>query len=350
MTAPSDSRAPCPCCGERRFKATFVAHGYEYERCLTCGHQRMVKPPAPADLDAHYRAQRESGEAAWQEHPQNLIKFDAILARLERWVQPGRFLDVGCSLGTSLLAARNRGWEAVGVELSEPVVEFARDKFGVDIRDQRLEDCGFEPGSFDLIWMHHTLEHLDEPDVVLRLCRELLRDGGVMFQALPNHGSLKSRIFGSRWSYGVTNEHVSLFAKRTLELLVQRCGFRVLSCTTPSHREDPRFVYDVFHSIDRLDLLARLCARQAKRHAAAEHAQGNGRAARAEHGAPEASASAEGCAASGPAFDPDSYVRFLTENRVAHWFSNRFWPAWVVQRLGLGEELYLVATTRTGFQ
>jgi len=81
----------------------------------------MADPLDPQSVDRQYEEDRAHGEQAYQEHEINLERFDVILGRIEAIVSPGRFLDVGCSLGTSLVAARKRGWEVKGIELSRPV-------------------------------------------------------------------------------------------------------------------------------------------------------------------------------------------------------------------------------------
>ena len=45
-----------------------------------------------------------------------------------------RLLDVGCSVGATLLAARQRGWEAVGVDVSRDAVDFCQSCIGREVR------------------------------------------------------------------------------------------------------------------------------------------------------------------------------------------------------------------------
>ena len=308
------ARAPCPVCTASSFRDAFEEIGHRYERCASCGFLRMADAPATPDLDDYYRAEREHGEGAWQEHEVNLIKFARMISHLEERVLPGRFLDVGCSLGTSLVAARDRGWEAIGIELSQPVAEFGRAKWGIDIRERPLEELegepGFEHGSFDVVFMHHTLEHVPDPAGIVESSYRLLRDGGLMFQALPNHGGLKSKLLGGRWSYGVTSEHVSLFSKRTLRRLVERVGFEVVEVATPDSKNDPRLLHDVMHRLGQRARLARWTGR----------ADGQ--------------------------FDLERYVRYITDRRVPHFVANRVWPARLTQMLGLGQEVHMVAIKR----
>lgn len=307
---------PCPVCLGGDFVHAFDEIGHRFERCKDCRFTRMADGLAKDEMSDYYAEERRSGEAAWQEHEDNLVKFSRMIAHLEQWVRPGLFLDVGCSLGTSLVAARDRAWDAVGIELSQPVAAFGREKWGLDIREETLEDLmregrsdGFAAQSFDLIFMHHTLEHVPEPGTLVEQCFRLLRPGGVMFQALPNHGALKSKLLRGRWSYGVTPEHVSHFSKKTLRRLVERVGFEVLEVRTPDSKQDPRLLYDVMHRLGQQRRLNRWIG---------------------------ASKDAE-------QLDGARYIRFITDRRLPNFFVNRVWPARVTAGLGLGQEVHLTA-------
>jgi SAM-dependent methyltransferase len=177
------------------------------------------------------------------------------------------------------------------------------------VRECTLGDAGLAPGSVDAVLMHHTLEHVERPDEVLRQVFEVLAPGGVMYQSLPNHGSLKARLLGPHFGYGVTDEHLSHFSLRTLRRLVRRVGFRVQSTSTWSYRQDPRLLWDFCCRIGRREWLQRKCGVPLDR-----------------------------------PMDVASYIRFLHEHRWAFFVCNRLWPARLCRWLGLGEDLHLVAT------
>jgi 2-polyprenyl-3-methyl-5-hydroxy-6-metoxy-1,4-benzoquinol methylase len=268
----------------------------------------MADPPDDEGVDALYEEERTHGEQAFQEHEQNLARFDQILQRIECEVRPGRFLDVGCSIGTSLVAARKRGWEVQGIELSRPVAEWGHENLDLDIRSVHLADAGFEEGSFDAILMNHVLEHVADPAGVLETCHRLLRPGGAIYQSLPNHGSLKGRLFGASWTYGVVTQHLSLFHKRSLRRMLTRLGYLVRRSWTDSNSKDPHLIVSLMGRLGRMDKLAAWC------------------------GTP-----GQEC------LDETAYVRFITDRRWAHFVSQRVWPARFCRWTGLGEDLHMLA-------
>ncbi|MEZ5989730.1 MAG: class I SAM-dependent methyltransferase [Planctomycetota bacterium] len=302
----AEAAPTCACCGGPRWRPAYAAVGHRFERCLDCGFVRMADPPDDGAVDAQYVEDEAHGLLAFQEQAQDLPRFDEMLRRVEAVVPPGRLLDVGCSIGTSLEAARARGWDAVGLELSRPVAEWARRERGLDVRPVRLEEAGFAPGSFDAVLMHHTLEHLARPDEVVARCRALLRSGGAMYQALPDHASLKGLLFGEHWTYGVVPQHLSHFTRRTLGMLLRRAGLRVVRTWTRTASRDPHLLISAMARLGRMDLLLRWCGTPA-------------------------------------GFDQEAYVRLMTDRPWARMVSQRLWPAALVRWLGLGEDLHVLA-------
>jgi SAM-dependent methyltransferase len=77
-----------------------------------------------------------------------------VLPRLERYGLSGNhLLDVGCGTGESLLPMLERGWRAVGCDISPAMIEIAKEKIGERARLE-IADMRQLPrfGTFDLVW------------------------------------------------------------------------------------------------------------------------------------------------------------------------------------------------------
>jgi len=140
---------------------------------------------------------------------------------------PPLVLDVGCGVGLLLDEARRRGWRTQGVELSDWGVRRAR-HLGLDVFQGTLEEAGFEPGSFDAVFMVDVLEHLADPVRTLAKVSQVLRPGGVLCVVTPNAASAAARVLGRRW-WGMLPGHVVLFPHRRLCELLRTLGFGVRS-------------------------------------------------------------------------------------------------------------------------
>lgn len=76
----------------------------------------------------------------------------------------------------------------VGIEPSEDVANYARDKMGVSVHRGTLADVRplLSGQQFDVVAMFHVLEHLPSPTTALMNLHSLLAPGGVLFLEVPN--------------------------------------------------------------------------------------------------------------------------------------------------------------------
>jgi 2-polyprenyl-6-hydroxyphenyl methylase / 3-demethylubiquinone-9 3-methyltransferase len=94
-----------------------------------------------------------------------------------------RVLDVGCGGGLLSESFATLGCDVTGVDRSASTLDAARrhaDRSGLDIRyvEGRAEILPFERGTFDVVCCCDVLEHVDDPDVVVREIARVLRPGG----------------------------------------------------------------------------------------------------------------------------------------------------------------------------
>jgi SAM-dependent methyltransferase len=197
-------------------------------RCTSCGHMQLQLMPEEAELAEAY-GEAEDFDYVEEEQGQRATA-DWLLSEVERWVEPGSLLDLGCWVGFLLAQAEDRGWDGVGVEPSEFASRFARERLGLDVRTGGLLDVALEPG-FDAVVMGDVIEHLPDPALVLDRVNALLAEDGVLALALPDAGSRLARVMGRRW-WSVIPTHVQYFTRSSLGTLLERQGFTVLRVTT----------------------------------------------------------------------------------------------------------------------
>jgi 2-polyprenyl-3-methyl-5-hydroxy-6-metoxy-1,4-benzoquinol methylase len=127
------------------------------------------------------------------------------LTRMESFfpLRPGaRVLDIGAAQGVWLTAAAKRGFHAVGVEPWEPAIEVSHElarEQGVqlDIRRGMAESMPFDDESVDFVNAYSLLEHVDDPDQVLREAfRVLRRPGAFLFSTTSAISPFQVEIAG----------------------------------------------------------------------------------------------------------------------------------------------------------
>ena len=198
-------------------------------RCATCGHMQLERLPGDADLAGAY-AQARSGDYIAEEAGQRATA-RAVLSRVERHVSGRRLVDLGAWVGFLLAEARERGWEAVGVEPSGFASSHARDLLGLDVRTGDLLTAPLDAGAWDAVVLGDVIEHLPRPAAALERIAGLLAPDGVLCLMVPDAGSRLARAMGARW-WSVIPTHVHYFTRASLRLLLERHGYSVLEVST----------------------------------------------------------------------------------------------------------------------
>ena len=146
-----------------------------------------------------------------------------LFAILARYCRPGaRYLDVGAGMGylSEWLARRGQG-SVTAADIS-PYALARVAELGLGIHTKLLDvgatkDFG---GPYDVIFMIHCLEHLEQPAVALRTLRDQLAPGGQIVVVVPNCGWHYRRLLGDRiWGHNDPT-HLQFFTARSLQHLL----------------------------------------------------------------------------------------------------------------------------------
>jgi GT2 family glycosyltransferase/tetratricopeptide (TPR) repeat protein/2-polyprenyl-3-methyl-5-hydroxy-6-metoxy-1,4-benzoquinol methylase len=155
-----------------------------------------------------------------------------------------RVLDIGCGAGHfgEALKARQQA-EVVGIELNEAAAALAGKQLDqVIVGDVEQLTLAFEPGAFDAIVCGDILEHLREPERLLRRARKWLTTDGCVIASIPNvrHHSIVCSLLQGNWTYEsaglLDRTHLRFFTRREIEKLFVRTGFAtegIWSITAP---------------------------------------------------------------------------------------------------------------------
>lgn len=144
-----------------------------------------------------------------------LSLFREYLQILNRHGSPGRLLDLGSGNGDFLMLAREAGWEAYGVEISEPCLREAERRSGVRVYSS-LRLLPEKKEFFDLITMWEFIEHLPSPARVFGEILPLLRPGGLVALTTPNTRNLTALRSPSLWTEFKPPEHLQFFDFETM--------------------------------------------------------------------------------------------------------------------------------------
>lgn len=220
----------CPTCGAAQPKHELDKDHMQLVRCGACDLVYV----SPTFDEAHYKS--VYGSAEYQEivrdlgiksHEYRVERFGnervGLMARHLKMAAP-RYLDVGCSTGFVVEAAKNAGWNATGIDLNPSAIEFGCTR-GLDLRTLALEDSDLAPRTFDAVSLFDVLEHLLDPIKTLRAAKALLKPGGIIFLYVPNYDSASRLLMGKDAHFIWPTHHLNYYTPRTIRDLMSREGF-----------------------------------------------------------------------------------------------------------------------------
>ena len=252
----------CRICGNAEGNSTFEAREmmfgfrdrFTYSQCGRCECLQIAEPPK--DLGRyypdHYYSTSESSSVPSPGVPDwcltmvggpvlSLLSLPSdaaeglegyLLGRVVSFYLEGlslthasRILDVGCGRGGLLLALQSAGYSnLLGVDrYLEDSIEH---EGGLRILKGTLADVEPRP-EWDLIMLHHSFEHLDDPLETLQRAARLLSPQGTCLIRTPVVPSHAWRRYGTDWVGLDAPRHMFIHSKRSMELLAQAAGLRL---------------------------------------------------------------------------------------------------------------------------
>lgn len=228
---------------------------FAYFECSACGCVQI--DPIPADLGRYYRQEYHSfAEPASDGRVKRFLKrkrtqqlfggkswLGSLLLRgkgaprfagwlLEAGVGPeDPILDVGCGAGHLLRQMRDAGFSNLtGID---PYIRGDEDLGGgLRLLRRTLEDV---PDAFRLVMLHHSFEHMPDPERALREVQRLLGPDGVALIRIPVAGSLAWRSYGTDWVQLDAPRHLHLHTARSMQILASRTGLELTNVVYDSN-------------------------------------------------------------------------------------------------------------------
>lgn len=231
----------CPACGSTRSRLlhpstltsdasakefactsdSYAVHG-PILACADCGFVYAEGHLTNDEIESCYEAVIDLTYLA--EKPGRLATFSRQLSRLERFVEPGKMLEIGAYTGVFLHLAAAHGWQVDGVEPSAWAVGQARELHGLELRQGTVDAHVFEPDSYDAVVMWDVIEHMTDPKSALATMYDSLRPGGVLAVSTMDVDSLAARISGARWPWFMTM-HRTYFSRASMRRMLADVGF-----------------------------------------------------------------------------------------------------------------------------
>jgi ubiquinone/menaquinone biosynthesis C-methylase UbiE len=237
----SARRSACPWCGSSELRLLAETSDllqqkpgrFALDRCESCGHAFQNPAVTPEGLGFYYRDFYDglSGEKVEWGFQKLVGFYRARAAMVRRQTQPTTWLDVGGGHGHFCLIAREELPETTfeALDQADSIVEAER-RGWVDRAHQGafLDLASDLERRFDVVSMHHYLEHTTDPKAELDAAAKMLAPGTHLLVEVPDPEFRLARLLGGWWTVYLQPQHLHLIPLANLEEALRERGFEIV--------------------------------------------------------------------------------------------------------------------------
>lgn len=140
----------------------------------------------------------------------------------------GILVDVGSYTGVFLHSAKERGWDALGIEPLQIPRVYSEREFGLKVLSTPFETSDIKPDSVDVVVSFHVIEHVYDPKIYINKSNTILKKGGLLVLETPTYDSFWFWLLRHRERSMRCNGHIFFFTRKSLREMVEDCGFKVV--------------------------------------------------------------------------------------------------------------------------
>lgn len=238
---PGTAMENCPVCRNKEIEFLQAIYGFKYYECKYCGVAFVADPPVEKDIERIYSTEYYSNMNKVLLANDNIINYrvENIAKPKVDYIQKNittnkkSWLDIGCGVGEILSVVSSRGWKAQGIETNELESEYAKNKFGLNIEREYLNETNISKYSnkFGVISLFGVLEHLLRPQVMIKNIASLQEQGDNLIIEVPHFPSISAicQVTFPDLIDRVMHPplHLFLFSLKSLEVLLKSGGYQI---------------------------------------------------------------------------------------------------------------------------
>lgn len=197
----------------------------EVRQCQGCGLVQLGQEPPPYFREAVRAASVSAGMKAFRKRQfRGFVKQHSLEAK--------RVIDIGCGGGEYLRLLQRITPDACGLEHNAALVTQCT-RAGLKVFQGFVGSSGYDipEAPFDAFCCLNYLEHLPDPNALLRGIHRNLTPDGVGLVEVPNFGMMLRRSL----FYEFMRDHLLYFTRETLATALRVNGFEVLDCRAVWH-------------------------------------------------------------------------------------------------------------------
>lgn len=234
----------CPACGGQNWKLSdrvkdfsISEEWFELRMCDLCHLKATFPQPSEEEIGRYYASEDYVSHSDTKSGLINRLYHAArvfMLKKKHQWVvdasgkSKGALLDVGAGTGHFPHYMKLSGWLVTGLEPDEKARKIAAEKLNMEI--DPIENLATLPAAqYDVITMWHVLEHVHDLKGYMERFRAILKPGGVLIIAVPNHTSSDAKKYGEKWAAYDVPRHLWHFSPKAMESLLHQHQFELIN-------------------------------------------------------------------------------------------------------------------------
>jgi|ETNmetMinimDraft_11_1059920.scaffolds.fasta_scaffold45907_2 hypothetical protein len=240
----------CDLCGNKEGKllhsVVFLEKEFYFVRCPNCGMvyqnpllDKESRKHLYETIDYWGHKHGNTGNSTMLNYYSYLEEKDNRLLSAEiriKWIESylpknALILDIGCSDGLFVSTLCKAGYRALGIDVSETMISYGRENYGVKVYQGDFEDDWPFTEPFDAVTCYATMSNFINPSLVYTNIRKHLRRGGYFFFNFGDCDRLVSQFFSSRL-YLYRPTAASIYSKKTVLDYCQQNDLQILEMFT----------------------------------------------------------------------------------------------------------------------
>jgi len=156
------------------------------------------------------------------------LYFNHLIKKISNLIyENDNVLEIGSYYGAFGSQIKNKVKSYEGLELSKYASSYAINKFNLNIINENLYNFFSKyTKKYDVIFMFDVIEHLDDPDKVLKLCSSKLNLNGRLILTTMNMNSLFARITGKYYQW-IIAQHKFYFTNKSMQIFLERNNLKL---------------------------------------------------------------------------------------------------------------------------
>ena len=233
----------CPVCGSADIRNVLSAkdhtvsgESFAIAECNACTLRFTQNVPDAASILPYYKSENYISHTntskglinrLYQWVRKRTIRSKATLVKKSTGIDKGKLLDVGSGTGAFVNEMKQQGWQVTGLEPDNDARQLAKQMYGTELDDVN-QLYKLPPASFDAITLWHVLEHVHDLQIYVQQLKNLLKENGKIFFALPNYNAKDAAIYTDYWAAYDVPRHLYHFSPRSMQVLMERNGLKLL--------------------------------------------------------------------------------------------------------------------------